>query len=259
MKVKINKELFQNKTVIGTAIIVLALLVGFGLVPLLNSIINASVYVVRAKEDIQQGTQITQGMLEVVKAGKLNLPHGIETAESMVIGKYSTTEILQNDMVFARKISDQNNAYNLKSGQMLMSVAVKNLASGLSGKLEPGDVVTIFASGSTQNMGEQIAPAAVPPELQYVKVAAVSTSTGADTSTNKKQSSDSNDTSNLPATVTFVVNERQAGVLAGYDNGSIHIALDCRGNDKMAQELLTKQDSYFTQQTSSSGNSGVKK
>lgn len=247
MSFKINKEVFRNKTVIGTTIVVIALIVGFGLVPLLNSVINASVTVVRAKVDIQQGTQITKDMLETVKVGKLNLPHGIETQESTVTGKYAATEIIQNDMVFASKISDQNNVYALKDGQMLMSVAVKNLASGLSGKLEPGDIVTIFAEASDQNMGNQVTPATVPPELQYVKVAAVTTSTGADANTSKKQASDSNDTANLPATVSLVVTQPQAAVLAGYDNGTLHIALDCRGNEEKAQELIAKQDTYLTQ------------
>lgn len=254
MSFKINKEVFRNKTVIGITIVVIALIVGFGLVPLLNSVVNASVTVVRAKEDIQQGTQITQAMLETVKVGKLNLPHGIETQESMVVGKYAATEIIQNDMVFAGKISDQNNVYDLKDGQMLMSVAVKNLASGLSGKLQPGDIVTIFAEASNANMGDQATPATVPPELQYVKVAAVTTSTGADTNIGEKQASDSNDTNSLPAAVSLVVNQRQAAILAGYDNGNLHIALDCRGNEEKAQDLLAKQEAVFTQ--AANGNAG---
>ena len=253
MSFKMNKEVFRNKTVVGTTIVVLALVVGFGLVPLLNSVVNASVTVVRAKEDIQQGTQITKDMLETIKVGKLNLPHGIETQESMVVGKYAATEIIQNDMVFAGKISDRNNVYDLKDGQMLMSVAVKNLASGLSGKLQPGDIVTIFADASTANMGDQVTPATVPPELQYVKVAAVTTSTGADTTTGKEQASDANDSSNLPATISLVVNQRQAAILAGYDNGSLHIALDCRGNEEKAQDMLAKQETFFTQ---TGGNAG---
>lgn len=261
MKAKINKELFKNKTVIGTAIVVIALLVGFGLVPLLNSVINASVCVVRAKSDIQQGTQITSDMIETVKVGKLNLPHGIETTASEVIGKYTTTEIVQDDMIFADKISGQNGTYDLKDGQMLMSMTVKNLASGLSGKLQSGDIVTVFAEGSTQNMGESVTPATVPPELQYVKVAAVTTSTGTDTNTAKKQVSSDSDSNNLPATITLVLNQKQAAVLAGYDNGTLHVALDCRKNDKKAQELLNKQDSYFSQenntQSSSKAESGV--
>jgi pilus assembly protein CpaB len=254
-KKKINAEFFRNKTFIGASCIALALLIAFGIAPLVNSIYNGTVMVVCAKEDIQQGTQITAAMLETVKVGKTGLPHGIETKINGVAGKYAAVDILKDDMVSARKLSEQNSVYDLKNGQMLMSVTIKNLADGLSGKLKAGDIVSVFAQASTQNLGNNVQPAPVPKELQYVEVAAVTSSTGADTDTAQaqKQQSDNGSTDNLPSTVTLIVNQQQASVLAGYDNGALHIALVCRGNEKKSQDLLTEQGNVLTQETNSAG------
>lgn len=137
--------------------------------------------------------------------------------------------------------------YKLPSGEMLMSIQVKNLADGLSGKLQPGDIVSAFCPQSTAADGtqDQITPAENPPEMQFVQVASVTASTGRDTSPSTVKSGDTNE-NNLPATVTLIVNTKQAQILAGLENRNIHLALVYRGGGKKAADLLKQQDGILS-------------
>lgn len=251
-KKKINEELLRNRTVVGIVIVIVALIIGFGIIPLYNSQITGTVTVVRTKQDIQQGQQITGNMLETVKVTKLNIPHGVETVSKNVIGKYAATKIVKSDMVFASMLTTHNSYYDLRAGQMLFSVTVKNLADGLSGKLQPGDIVSAFVQKS-QSTGNSVIAATVPKELQSLRVAAVTSSTGEDTN---KATSAQNNGENLPATVTLVANQQQAAVLAGYESGTIHLALVSRNNEKQALQLLAEQDVVFQSSSSSSSSQG---
>lgn len=136
--------------------------------------------------------------------------------------------------------------YKLPSGEMLMSIQVKNLADGLSGKLQPGDIVSAFCPQSTADgTQDQITPAENPPEMQFVQVASVTASTGRDTSPSTVKSGDTNE-NNLPATVTLIVNTKQAQILAGLENRNIHLALVYRGGGKKAADLLKQQDGILS-------------
>ena len=61
--------IFKNRVVIGLTFFVLAILVGFVVVPTVNNITSQTVEVVRVKEDVKIGTQITDDMVEMVATG----------------------------------------------------------------------------------------------------------------------------------------------------------------------------------------------
>ncbi len=250
----------KNRTVVGAVCIAVALIVGFVLVPIVSNSASASVTVVRAKQDIPVGTLIKKDMLDTVSVGKKGLSDNVLHDVNDVVGKYAAVVITAEDNISASKLSSTGSMYNLNDGQLLISVAVKSFADGLSGKIQAGDIVSVFYPPSQNTLSGTASTnkvdATCPPELQFVKVAAVSTATGNDTdeATVKKQASSSN-TNDLPATVTLLVNARQAQILAGQENNAAHLALACRGDSGIADQLLTKQADFFKQNLSSQNSS----
>lgn len=256
----------RNRAFIGGACIAAALAV-VACVPAVQNQTTPEVTVVEAKADIAQGAQLTASNLAEKTMRKADVPSGavtIKEAEN-VVNRYAAYPMLKGDILTMEKVSQQSTAYNLASGQMLISVPIKSFADGLSAKLEPGDIVSVFtpasqntatgsstggtASGSTAGVKTSalaITPAVNPRELQYVKVVAVTTATGKDADTKKIEapattSSSSNSTSELPSTVTLSVSRRQAEILTALDSSNIHFALVSRGNAALASQLLSEQ------------------
>lgn len=246
--------------------VTISLLIAFVLFPVANSLSGSGVSVVRAKQDIPAGTKITGAMLETVNLGRLNLPSDAAADISEVTGKYAAVDITQYDIMTPAKTAASGGIFNLGNGQCLISITIRNFADGLSGKLQSGDIVSVHvpSSGSSSGSiaGNSDASAKCPPELRYVKVAAVTASTGKDTNAEQLQTEKSSGTDgssdSLPATVTLLVNEKQADVLSGLDKNEIHLALECRGNSKKAKAMLDAQNIYLEShlQESSSSSTG---
>lgn len=241
----------KKRMAVGIACIAVAVGVGFVGVPLVNRLTVQTVPVVRAKTEIRQGEKITPDMLETVELGKINLPPNTTGDAALVAGAYATTDIKPEDIITGSKLSKSNPMYNLEDGQYLMSVSVKTLADALSGKLQPGDIVTVFApkasssaAAGNNTVGSTTNANVSPVELQYVKVAAVSASNGANAG--QQTSSTSGTSSNsLPATVTLVVNKQQAASLAQLNQSELHFALVHRGGGQKADDLLKQQASIL--------------
>ena len=265
MKTAKNTELFKNKTVIGVLCVVVGLLVGCVIVPAVNNATNSTASVIRAKANITAGEKITDAMLETVQVGSANLPSGVKSSKKNVVGKYAAQTIDKDDMITEAKISASNSAYDLKDGQKLMSIKISDFAAGLSGKLQAGDIISIYIpptnSNSQANSSSETTTAAepvLPPELQYVKIAAVTASNGKDTGGEAVQSASSDDSSStLPSTITVYVSDTQAKVLATNEQKTTHVALVCRGNDTKAADFLTKQADINSQESGTSINKSV--
>ena len=117
-----------------------------------------------------------------------------------------------------------------------ISVTIKSFATGLSGKLESGDIVTIIVA-DYQGKGET----AIPPELQYVEVISVTASSGYDANTGEVV-----DEKELPSTVTLLVTTEQAKVLAELEQDSeLHLALVYRGTPENAAKFIAAQDALI--------------
>ncbi|HBN80464.1 MAG TPA: pilus assembly protein CpaB, partial [Ruminococcaceae bacterium] len=112
---------------------------------------------------------------------------------------------------------------------------------GVSGKLQPGDIVSVLAP-DYQNQGSTVTPK----ELQYVEVIGVTTSEGADADqrdAGSNSSSTEDAEKNLPSTVTLLATPEQSAILAGLDaDGKLHLALVYRGGKDNAQKFLDAQD-----------------
>ena len=126
-----------------------------------------------------------------------------------------------------------------------MSITINSFAGGLSGKLENGDIVSIYV---TDKDGETT----VPGELKYVKVITTTTAGGIDEAEVVPNEDGSFE---LPTTITVLVSVKQASILANYEeNASMHVALVYRGDDAKAQQFLDAEDKFLA--TSKPANGG---
>ena len=234
-------KIFRNRTVIGVLCILLALIICFGVTPLFSRSASEKTEIVRVTKDIKEGDEITAEMVQTVEVGAYNLPQNLMTDKKEVIGKYATADLVAGDYILSSKLSavpaaENAYLYNLDGTKQAISVTIKSFATGLSGKLESGDIVTVIVA-DYQGKGET----AIPPELQYVEVISVTASSGYDANTGEVV-----DEKELPSTVTLLVTTEQAKVLAELEQDSeLHLALVYRGTPENAAKFIAAQDALI--------------
>ena len=234
-------KIFRNRTVIGVLCILLALIICFGVTPLFSRSASEKTEIVRVTKDIKEGDEITAEMVQTVEVGAYNLPQNRMTDEKEVVGKYATADLAAGDYILSSKLSavpaaENAYLYNLDGKKQAISVTIKSFATGLSGKLESGDIVTVIVA-DYQGKGET----AIPPELQYVEVISVTASSGYDANTGEVV-----DEKELPSTVTLLVTTEQAKVLAELEQDSeLHLALVYRGTPENAAKFIAAQDALI--------------
>ena len=234
-------KIFRNRTVIGVLCILLALIICFGVTPLFSRSASEKTDIVRVTMDIKEGDEITAEMVQTVEVGAYNLPQNLMTDKKEVVGKYATADLVAGDYILSSKLSavpaaENAYLYNLDGTKQAISVTIKSFATGLSGKLESGDIVTVIVA-DYQGKGET----AIPPELQYVEVISVTASSGYDANTGEVV-----DEKELPSTVTLLVTTEQAKVLAELEQDSeLHLALVYRGTLENAAKFIAAQDALI--------------
>lgn len=234
-------KIFRNRTVIGVLCILLALIICFGVTPLFSRSASEKTDIVRVTKDIKEGDEITAEMVQTVEVGAYNLPQNLMTDKKEVVGKYATADLVAGDYILSSKLSavpaaENAYLYNLDGTKQAISVTIKSFATGLSGKLESGDIVTVIVA-DYQGKGET----AIPPELQYVEVISVTASSGYDANTGEVV-----DEKELPSTVTLLVTTEQAKVLAELEQDSeLHLALVYRGTPENAAKFIAAQDALI--------------
>ena len=234
-------KIFHNRTVIGVLCILLALIICFGVTPLFSRSASEKTEIVRVTKDIKEGDEITAEMVQTVEVGAYNLPQNLMTDKKEVVGKYATADLAAGDYILSSKLSavpaaENAYLYNLDGTKQAISVTIKSFATGLSGKLESGDIVTVIVA-DYQGKGET----AIPPELQYVEVISVTASSGYDANTGEVV-----DEKELPSTVTLLVTTEQAKVLAELEQDSeLHLALVYRGTPENAAKFIAAQDALI--------------
>ena len=232
----------KNRTAIGIVCIILAVAVTFVVSPLVNNISDKKTEVVRFTADVSHGTEIKDTDIELVEISNSALPEKVIKDKNAVVGKYATTDIFKGDFATESKVTDNANTASdimasLKGDKVAMSITINSFAGGLSGKLENGDIVSIYV---TNKDDETENPAA----LKYVKVITTTTSGGIDENDVVENEDGSFE---LPTTITVLVSVEQAKILANYEeSATMHVALVYRGDDATANKFLKAQDDYFT-------------
>ncbi|WP_086074360.1 Flp pilus assembly protein CpaB [Paenibacillus camerounensis] len=239
------KAFFRKRTTVGMACILLSLILTLGIAPLLNRASSEQTTIVRLSQDVTKGAFITKDDVEEVRVGAYNLPPAILTSLDSVISQYAAVDMKQGDYLLPAKLSPVPlDAYlsRLDGTKQAISVTIKSLAAGLSGKLQAGDIVSLIAS----DYGEMRTTTS-PPELHYVEVLATTTSSGLEAK-QIAESSDDTDEQELPSTLTLLVMPQQSKLLADLENKSkLHAALVYRGDPATAITFIDKQDAYFAE------------
>lgn len=238
-------KFLKNRTVLGVICIALALIICFAITPLFNASKSSTMRIVRVKNDLKIGQEITAKDIEIVEVGAYNLPSEVVKKSEDVVGKYASAEMFKGEYVLAAKISDtpaSENAYlyGLTGEKRAISITIPSFAGGLSGKLISGDIVSVIAVDYRET-GET----RVPEELQYVEVIAVTDKKGNDEETTTIKPDGEEETS-LPETVTLLVTPEQANILAELEaQGEIHVALVYRGTSENAQKFVDAQEKFL--------------
>jgi len=232
----------KNRTVIGIICIVVAVIITFVIAPLINNITNGSISTVRLNQDVKQGSVITETMLEEVEINKDALSKDSISEKSHIVGKFAASNLYSGDYITKSKLTEDGNTADdvfssLDGSNVAISVTVDSLASGLSGKLQNGDIVSFIITRNDTNQ------ATTPPQLRYMKVVTTTTADGIDKNEIIKNDDGSFE---LPSTITVLANNEQAKLLAEYEGTTnIHVALVYRGDKDTANKFLNIQNDYF--------------
>ena len=237
------KKLIKNRIVLGLICIVVSLLICFGITPMFNDALKSKVTLVRVTKEIRTGEQITDKMVTSVEAVGYNLPSNVIYKIEDVVGKYANADLYKGDYILKSKLSDTpmlRNAYlnKLNGENRAISVSIKSFASGLSGKLEAGDIVSLIAA----DVGSQ-RETLVYPELQYVEIIATTGSSGSDQNVQERGNGEEEE---LASTITVLASPEQSRLLAELEQtGKLHAALVFRGESTQAQKFLDEQASVL--------------
>ena len=227
----------NNRFIFGILSLVLAAVIAFVALPTIARQTNGKTEIVRITQPVLKGEKITSDNAEVVEVGGYNLPSNVAHSMDDVEGLYVTTDLAEGDYILTSKVStvpvSSDVALNdIPSGKVAISLTVKTLASGLSDKLQPGDIIRIYHFLET---AEEV------PELRFVKVLSVTDSDGINVDNTKEPTED--EEPQQSATITVLASPEQARIITEMENdGVAHVALISRNNDQLAEELLAEQD-----------------
>ena len=237
----------KNRTVIGAICMAMAIVVTFLVAPIVNKLSSDTTEVIRLSSDIKQGVQITSDNLETVNVKSDSVPSGIINDPEQIIGKYAASALYAGDYLTNAKLAGEPNSASdvfasLDGSMLAVSVTINSFASGLSGKLENGDIVSIIVTDKENES------TVIPDALKYLKVITTTTAGGIDQDSIIKNEDGSYE---VPSTVTLLVNEEQARLLAQYEaDAALTVALVYRGTAENAKKFLDIQEEYFlTMQT----------
>lgn len=230
----------NNRFIFGLLSILLAAAIAFVALPTIARQTNGKTEIVRITKPVLKGEQLSADNTETVEVGSYNLPPNIAHTFDDVKGLYATADLSQGDYILTSKIStvpvsSDVALNNIPSGKVAISLTVKTLASGLSDKLQPGDIIRIY---HFLDVAEEV------PELRFVRVLSVTDAKGVNVDNAKEPVED--EEKQQSATITVLASPEQARVITSLENdGVAHVALISRGNEKLAEELLTEQDAIL--------------
>ena len=243
------KNKIQNRTLIGIICIVLAVALMFGVSPLIGKMVSEKVDIYQVNKTIEQGQLIHADDVVKTTIGAFGVADGYITEENQLVGKYAKSDIYPNINIYPEMVSNKadsaDDVFNTLDGsELAMSITIPSFANGLSGKLQNGDIVSVIVTKDTGST--------IPAELTYVKVITATTNKGTDSN---EVTPNDDGTTDLPSTVTLLVNPTQAKLLGSFEQtATMHLSLAYRGNSDNANKFLTEQESVFTEQTDETEN-----
>lgn len=263
----------KKKTILAVVCILLAIAIGFVLIPKYNEQQYKKTDAMIAVQDIPEGTQITAAMVQTAEVFAQSIPSDTAAKADDVVGKYANRYISKADYITESKLSDKQfseQGVSVTGNKMVVSVTIPSPAAGVSGALKPGDLVSVYAIPNKQNTGTNtsILSTAIQAEPS-VDVSASPPQTAAPTATptqsatptipdnailpdelkyvevagiySGNQTGDKTDTTAIPATVSFYVDAAQAKKLVEIESdATLHLVVVARGDTRL--NYLKKED-----------------
>lgn len=227
----------NNRFLFGILSLLLSAIIAFIALPTIAGQTNGKTEIIRVTSPIAKGEEITPEAVEVMEVGSYNLPDNVARSMQDVAGRYAAADFEEGDYILASKVSlipitSDVALNNIPSGKVAISLTVKTLASGLSDKLQPGDIIRIY---------HYLDAAREVPELRYVQVLSVTDSDG--NNVDNAAELEEGEEKQQSATVTVLASPEQAEVITEIENdGTAHVALICRNNEELAVDLLQRQE-----------------
>ena len=253
-------KILRNKFIIGMLCIAIGITAGFVLLPKSQNADVDMSQVVRLTKDVAAGTLLESDMLELAQVPTESVPAGAASAVESFLSRYASSQLYKGDILTEAKVRDtlvDPVAAAAAKGKQLVSVTVPTLSAGVSGTLQPGDIVSVMVTSKvtqfnanlglntatqepdaevTQNGSSLISSVTkesqtyIPEELRYLEVCKISSSDGSDALVNGKENTE--EPNRLPVTITFYATEAQALKLAEVEqNGELHVTFVARGDD----------------------------
>lgn len=220
----------KNRYVIFALCLILSGIIAFVIVPKANKNMGDAVNVVKVTKRIEKNTQISEDMLEIKQLPKIAVPDNVITDKSAIIGKAAAVTLYPEDNLIPQKFISLDSVGNKafydmdNTEQVAVSVTVSSLAASVSGKIMPGDVVSVYGFiTETKTLAEYT-------DLLYLEVIGVSNANAEELSERTSGSETDSSDKVIPATVTLSVNRNQAQELIMLENtSSLHIVFVGRG------------------------------
>lgn len=232
----------NNRFIYGMISILLAAVIAFIAIPAVTKKTSSTVQIVRVKNPLERGQLIQEKDLELIEVGGFNLPEHLAQNITDVSGAYAAADLMPGDYILASKVSSSplssDPALNaIPDGMAAISVTTQTSATALSDKLQAGDIVRLYHYYDQLNPLEPVEDI---PELRYVQILSVTDSSG--NPIDYTRPLDEEEERPQTATITVLVSPEQAMLLTRYENeGVLHVALMCRNNKELGEELLNNQ------------------
>ena len=145
----IGAHMSSNRTIIGIVCIVLALVMCFGVAPLVNKLTERTTEVVRMTKAVDKGSIVTEDDVIVEKVGSFNLPGNVIKDKNEVVGRRAAVDLfagqeLLPDMISGAASTADDILDSMDLQKKAISITISSFAAGVSGKLETGDVVGVL-------------------------------------------------------------------------------------------------------------------
>lgn len=201
----------KNRYVIFALCLILSGIIAFVIVPKANKNMGDAVNVVKVIKRIEKNTQISEDMLAIKQLPKIVVSDNVITDKSAIIGKAAAVTLYPEDNLIPQKFISLDSVGDKAVGdkafydmdnteQIAVSVTVSSLASSVSGKIMPGDVVSVYGFiTETKTLAEYT-------DLLYLEVIGVSNANAEELSERTSGSETDSSDKVIPATVTLSVN-----------------------------------------------------
>jgi pilus assembly protein CpaB len=198
--------------------------------------------VVFAKENLRRGTKITRDQIDLKYIPKGSTPEGTLGSIESALGQRVQTPLVKNEYVMSAKLGSGGTSMtsDIPLGMQISSIEVRNVAAGVAGFVEPGDIVDILL---TVDHFQERDPGGTVRLMQMVEVR------GVDKRTEDSSMRDAKVGEGAARSITVLVSPKQAQELAdGQKRGALTIVL--RGPDDktiLPDSVVTPADLKYPQ------------